>query len=132
MRGGRGLRQTLTNYWSRRGGDYHEVEDLDRTAREGEGSRVWSNFMDSIKNINFLHSHGHRKYKVVMSIPGTNSVSRAGFLPISSEVAGAELGVVRVAVVGLGQVSVSSLDHWYSPPDQGNKVMTPILYLETE
>ena len=69
---------------------------------------------------------------LVVKIEMTHSCTvRAGFLPISSEVGGAEVGLVRVAVVGLGQVSVTSLDHWYSPPDQGNKVMTHILYLET-
>ena len=49
---------------------------------------------------------------------------RNGFLPISSEVAGSELGVVRVAVVGLGQGrNINNLDNWYSQPDEGNKVM---------
>ena len=49
---------------------------------------------------------------------------RNGFLPISSEVVGSELGVVRVAVVGLGQGSnIANLDNWYSQPDEGNKVM---------
>ena len=49
---------------------------------------------------------------------------RNGFLPISSEVAGSELGVVRVAVVGLGQgKNVKNLENWYSQPDEGNKVM---------
>ena len=49
---------------------------------------------------------------------------RNGFLPISSEVAGSELGVVRVAVVGLGQRNnINNLQNWYSRPDEGNKVM---------
>ena len=49
---------------------------------------------------------------------------RNGFLPISSEVVGSELGVVRVAVVGLGQGSnMTNLHNWYSQPDEGNKVM---------
>lgn len=45
----------------RRGGDYSEVEDLDTTSHQGEGSRVWGSIRDSFKNINFLHSHVHRK-----------------------------------------------------------------------
>ena len=49
---------------------------------------------------------------------------RNGFLPISSEVVGSELGVVRVAVVGLGQgKNIANLHNWYSQPDEGNKVM---------
>ena len=55
-----------------------------------------------------LHHHRHRN----------------GFLPISSEVVGSELGVVRVAVVGLGQrKNINNLHNWYSQPDEGNKVM---------
>ena len=115
----------------RRGGDYCEVEDLDNNT-QGEASGVWATIMDSFKNINFLYSHVHRKYKLFVTKIQLSNSARAGFLPITSELGGAEVGVMRVAVVGLGEVSVSNLDHWYSSPDQGNKVMTPILYLETE
>ena len=63
-------------------------------------------------------------------------VSRHGFLPISSELDTAEVGAVRVAVVGLGtRDSGDTLDTWYSLPDTGaqadpgNKVptLTPVL-----
>ena len=63
-------------------------------------------------------------------------VSRHGFLPISSELDSAEVGAVRVAVVGLGaRDSGDTLDSWYSLPDTpaqaepGNKVppLTPVL-----
>ena len=63
-------------------------------------------------------------------------VSRHGFLPISSELDTAEVGAVRVAVVGLGARDTGdTLDTWYSLPDTeaqadpGNKVptLTPVL-----
>ena len=63
-------------------------------------------------------------------------VSRHGFLPISSELDSAEVGAVRVAVVGLGaRDRGDTLDSWYSLPDTGaqaepgNKVppLTPVL-----
>jgi len=97
----------------RRRASYQEVEDLDSNTQAGDGTRMWSSFLDSIKN-NFLYSHGHRKN---------------GFLPISSEVGGSEIGVVRVAVVGLGRVSVTSLDNWYSPPDEGSSGLSPLPHL---
>ena len=59
-------------------------------------------------------------------------VSRHGFLPISSELDSAEVGAVRVAVVGLGaRDRGDTLDSWYSLPDTGaqaepgNKVPHP-------
>ena len=46
---------------------------------------------------------------------------RSGFLPISSEVELAEVGVVRVALVSMGE-HIGLLDNWYTLPDEGNKV----------
>merc|ERR550525_259083 len=86
----------LSGLYSRTRPSYHEVEDLDNNnyhssnQQTREGARIWSGLVDSIRNIKFLNSHAQRKN---------------GFLPISSEVVGSELGVVRVAVVGLGQGS---------------------------
>ena len=46
--------------------------------------------------------------------------NRNGFLPISSEVDTAEVGVLRLAMVSLGshQNLTHDLDTWYSLPDQ--------------
>lgn len=101
----------LSGLYNRNRTSYHEVEDLDNNNYHStnhqtrEGSRIWGGLVESIRNIKFLNSHAQRKN---------------GFLPISSEVAGSELGVVRVAVVGLGQgKNMANLHNWYSQPDEG-------------
>jgi len=95
--------------------NYREVQDLDNkntNHQAEEGNSIWSGFMDSIRNMKFLHSHAQRKN---------------GFLPISSEVCGPELGVVRVAVVGLGQGNnINNLNNWYSRPEEGSYELCPL------
>jgi len=70
------------------------------------GLKVWQMITKNIMGINCLYSHTQRK---------------SGFLPISSEVELAEVGVVRVALVSMGE-HIGLLDNWYTLPDEGNKV----------
>jgi len=70
------------------------------------GLKVWQMITRNIMGINSLYSHAQRK---------------SGFLPISSDVEVAEVGVVRVALVSMGE-NISLLDNWYTLPDEGNKV----------
>lgn len=70
------------------------------------GMKVWQMITKNIMGINCLYSHAQRK---------------SGFLPISSEVELAEVGVVRVALVSMGE-HIGLLDNWYTQPDEGNKV----------
>jgi len=63
--------------------------------------------------INALYSHTQKK---------------SGFLPISSEVEFAEVGVVRVALVSMGE-HIGLLDNWYTTPDEGTFGLDSVPYL---
>jgi len=71
-----------------------------------QGLKIWQTISKNIMGINALYSHTQKK---------------SGFLPISSEVEFAEVGVVRVALVSMGE-HIGLLDNWYTTPDEGNKV----------
>jgi len=71
-----------------------------------QGLKVWQMITKNIMGVNCLYSHTQRK---------------SGFLPISSDVELAEVGVVRVALVSMGE-HIGLLDNWYTLPDEGNKV----------
>merc|ERR1712142_369563 len=73
------------------------------------GLKVWQMITKNIMGINSLYSHAQRK---------------SGFLPISSEVDVAEVGVVRVALVSMGEI-ISLLDNWYTLPDEGSSELDP-------
>jgi len=79
------------------------------------GLKVWQMITKNIMGINSLYTHAQRK---------------SGFLPISSEVELAEVGVVRVALVSMGE-HISLLDNWYTLPDAGSSELdtVPNLYL---
>jgi len=71
---------------------------------EQPGLKVWQMVTKNIMGINCLYSHAQKK---------------SGFLPISSEVELAEVGVVRVALVSMGE-HIGLLDNWYTLPDEGS------------
>jgi len=73
------------------------------------GLKVWQMITKNIMGINCLYSHSQRK---------------SGFLPISSEVELAEVGVVRVALVSMGE-HIGLLDNWYTLPDEGSSELDP-------
>jgi len=74
------------------------------------GLKVWQMITRNIMGINSLYSHVQRK---------------SGFLPISSDVEVAEVGVVRVALVSMGE-NISLLDNWYTLPDEGSSQLDTV------
>jgi len=74
------------------------------------GLKVWQMITRNIMGINSLYSHAQRK---------------SGFLPISSDVEVAEVGVVRVALVSMGE-NISLLDNWYTLPDEGSSQLDTV------
>jgi len=70
------------------------------------GIKLWQTISKNIMGINCLYNHAQK---------------RSGFLPISSEVDMAEVGVVRVALVSMGE-HISLLDNWYSQPEGASEL----------
>jgi len=73
------------------------------------GLKLWQNITRNIIGVNCLYNQAKK---------------RCGFVPIVSEVELAEVGLVRVAMVSMGE-HLGLLNNWYSLPDtysQGNQI----------
>jgi len=107
-RGRQGLYQQVedreNNNYSYNNNNYTENDREVGVFRSGPGLKVWQMITKNIMGINCLYSQVQRK---------------SGFLPISSEVDLAEVGVVRVALVSMGE-HIGLLDNWYTLPEEGN------------
>merc|ERR1719309_392023 len=112
-RGRQGLYQQVedreNNNYSYNNNNYTENDREVGVFRSGPGLKVWQMITKNIMGINCLYSQVQRK---------------SGFLPISSEVDLAEVGVVRVALVSMGE-HIGLLDNWYTLPDEGASELDP-------
>merc|ERR1719317_129459 len=98
------------NNYSYHNNNMVETEEEVSMVSSQPGVKVWQMITRNIMGINSLYSHAQKK---------------SGFLPISSDVEVAEVGVVRVALVSMGE-NISLLDNWYSLPDEGSSELNTV------